>query len=73
MQTIKAWLATMFSSQKEVSWRRLAVFAVATVLLCTGHLSQELWTAIAGGFITGEVVEKFASKPAALASGEPQP
>lgn len=58
---MREWLRNLigklFSSQKEISWRRALVMGTGTVLLITKHLPPEWWTALALAYVTGEVAE----------------
>lgn len=45
------WIDTLLT---KLSSRKLLVFLVATVLLCCGILSSELWVTVAGTYIGTE-------------------
>lgn len=50
----------LFSSQDRLSWRRIAVFGVATVLLLPpiGVIDAATWATIALAYIAGDSAEK---------------
>lgn len=49
----------LFDSQKRLTWRRLAVMAIATgLVLISDKLSGEYWTWIAMTYIGGDTAEK---------------
>jgi hypothetical protein len=48
----------LFCSQKRVSWRRLAVLGLGTVLLAAGMLDSEQWLYVALAYIAGDSAEK---------------
>lgn len=55
---MKALLSSLFDSQKRMSWRRLAVLAMGTVLLGMGMLDSEQWLYLGLAYIAGDSAEK---------------
>ena len=55
---MKAFLNSLFCSQKRVSWRRLAVLALGTGLLVTGKLDSAQWLYLGLAYIAGDSAEK---------------
>lgn len=51
----------LFSSQKRMSWRRLAVLALGTALLALGMLDSEQWLYLSLAYIAGDSAEKAMS------------
>ena len=58
---MKAFIDKLFCSQKRVSWRRLAVLALGTVLLAAGLLESDQWLYVALAYIAGDSAEKAMS------------
>jgi len=67
MKAIKALFLAFFGAHRQVSWRRLAVFVAACLMLWYGKIGEWPWAAIAMVFIGGEAVKQFS----AVASGIP--
>tara|TARA_R100000664_G_scaffold10188_1_gene16916 strand:- start:248 stop:436 length:189 start_codon:yes stop_codon:yes gene_type:complete len=55
---MKALLSSLFDSQKRMSWRRLAVLAMGTVLLGMGMIDSEQWLYLGLAYIAGDSAEK---------------
>jgi|TARA_R110000824_G_scaffold338724_1_gene525250 hypothetical protein len=55
---MKAFLNSLFCSQKRVSWRRLAVLALGTGLLAMGKLDSVQWLYLGLAYIAGDSAEK---------------
>tara|TARA_R100000315_G_C5103515_1_gene59285 strand:- start:320 stop:511 length:192 start_codon:yes stop_codon:yes gene_type:complete len=55
---MKAVFQTLFDSQKRISWRRLAVLGLGTVLLSMGMLDSEQWLYLGLAYIAGDSAEK---------------
>jgi len=55
---MKDFIDKLFCSQKRVSWRRLAVLSLGTVLLASGLLSSEQWLYLSLAYIAGDSAEK---------------
>lgn len=51
----------LFSSQKRMSWRRLAVLSLGTALLALGMLDSEQWLYLGLAYIAGDSAEKAMS------------
>jgi hypothetical protein len=58
---MNAFIDKLFCSQKRVSWRRLAVLGLGTVLLAAGMLDSEQWLYVALAYIAGDSAEKAMS------------
>lgn len=58
---MKAFIDKLFCSQKRVSWRRLAVLSLGTVLLASGLLDSEQWLYLGLAYIAGDSAEKAMS------------
>jgi len=58
---VKDFIDQLFCSQKRVSWRRLAVLALGTVLLASGLLDSEQWLYLSLAYIAGDSAEKAMS------------
>jgi hypothetical protein len=58
MQTIKNAISALFSSQHRISYRRLAVFCVATGLLAIDMIDAQTWAYIGLAYIAGDSAEK---------------
>tara|TARA_R100001082_G_scaffold103846_1_gene74791 strand:- start:789 stop:989 length:201 start_codon:yes stop_codon:yes gene_type:complete len=58
MSAIKNAISTLFHSQNRISWRRLAVLALGTGLLASGHLDSTQWLYVALAYIAGDSAEK---------------
>ena len=58
---MKDFIDQLFCSQKRVSWRRLAVLALGTVLLASGLLDSEQWLYLSLAYIAGDSAEKAMS------------
>ena len=58
---MKAFIDQLFCSQKRISWRRLAVLALGTVLLASGLLDSEQWLYLSLAYIAGDSAEKAMS------------
>ena len=58
---MKGFLNSLFSSQKRVSWRRLAVLALGTGLLAAGMLQSAQWLYLGLAYIAGDSAEKAMS------------
>tara|TARA_R100000951_G_scaffold116670_2_gene129723 strand:- start:3010 stop:3201 length:192 start_codon:yes stop_codon:yes gene_type:complete len=52
---------TLFSSQKRVSWRRLAVLALGTGLLMLDMVDSSQWLYLSLAYIAGDSAEKAMS------------
>jgi|TARA_Y100000296_G_C5157898_1_gene250155 hypothetical protein len=57
---IKNLISKLFCSQDRVSWRRITVFGVSTVLLLPplGVIDAATWATIALAYIAGDSAEK---------------
>ena len=55
---MKAFIDSLFSSQKRISWRRLAVLALGTGLLVMGILDSTQWLYLSLAYIAGDSAEK---------------
>ena len=55
---MKTLIATLFDSQKRISWRRLAVLGLGTVLLAMGMLDSTQWLYLGLAYIAGASAEK---------------
>ena len=55
---MKDLIESLFSSQKRVSWRRLAVLVLGTGLLAAGMLASDQWLYVALAYIAGDSAEK---------------
>lgn len=55
---MKAFISSLFDSQKRVSWRRLAVLALSTGLLAMSFLDSTQWMYVALAYIAGDSAEK---------------
>ena len=55
---MKDLINSLFSSQKRVSWRRLAVLVLGTGLLAVGMLASDQWLYLALAYIAGDSAEK---------------
>ena len=55
---MKAVFQALFDSQKRISWRRLAVLGLGTVLLSMGMLDSEQWLYLGLAYIAGDSAEK---------------
>ena len=55
------FINALFCSQKRVSWRRLAVLMLGTVLLVAGMLASEQWLYLGLAYIAGDSAEKAMS------------
>tara|TARA_R100000654_G_C2650031_1_gene123056 strand:+ start:384 stop:617 length:234 start_codon:yes stop_codon:yes gene_type:complete len=58
---MQAFIDKLFCSQKRVSWRRLAVLLLGTVLLASGLLDSEQWLYLSLAYIAGDSAEKAMS------------
>lgn len=58
---MKDFIDKLFCSQKRVSWRRLAVLLLGTVLLASGLLDSEQWLYLSLAYIAGDSAEKAMS------------
>tara|TARA_R100000388_G_scaffold86408_1_gene65909 strand:- start:1705 stop:1896 length:192 start_codon:yes stop_codon:yes gene_type:complete len=58
---MKDFIDKLFCSQKRVSWRRLAVLSLGTVLLAFGLLNSEQWLYLSLAYIAGDSAEKAMS------------
>ena len=58
---MKDFIDQLFCSQKRISWRRLAVLALGTVLLASGLLDSEQWLYLSLAYIAGDSAEKAIS------------
>jgi len=58
---MKDFIDQLFCSQKRISWRRLAVLALGTVLLASGLLDSEQWLYLGLAYIAGDSAEKAMS------------
>ena len=58
---MKDFIDQLFCSQKRISWRRLAVLALGTVLLASGLLDSEQWLYLSLAYIAGDSAEKAMS------------
>ena len=58
---MKAFFDSLFCSQKRISWRRLAVLSLGTVLLISGFLDSEQWLYLGLAYIAGDSAEKAMS------------
>ena len=58
---MNAFIDKLFCSQKRVSWRRLAVLFLGTVLLASGLLDSEQWLYLSLAYIAGDSAEKAMS------------
>lgn len=56
-----SFLNALFSSQKRVSWRRLAVLMLGTCLLIAGVVDSEQWLYLGLAYIAGDSAEKAMS------------
>jgi hypothetical protein len=55
---MKAFIDTLFCSQKRLSWRRLMVLALGTGLLVAGMLDSTQWLYLGLAYIAGDSAEK---------------
>ena len=55
---MKAMISSLFDSQKRISWRRLAVLTLGTVLLGMGMLDSTQWLYLGLAYIAGDSAEK---------------
>ena len=55
---MKAVFEKLFDSQKRISWRRLAVLALGTVVLGFGLLDSTQWLYLGLAYIAGDSAEK---------------
>ena len=55
---INATIEKLFSSQKRISWRRLAVLFAGTGLLIAGKLESQEWLYLSLAYIAGDSAEK---------------
>ena len=55
---MKALITSLFDSQKRISWRRLAVLGLGTVLLVMGTLDSAQWLYLGLAYIAGDSAEK---------------
>ena len=55
---MKDLINSLFSYQKRVSWRRLAVLVLGTGLLAVGILASDQWLYLALAYIAGDSAEK---------------
>ena len=55
---MKTLLEKLFDSQKRISWRRLAVLSLGTVLLVVGMLDSTQWLYLGLAYIAGDSAEK---------------
>tara|TARA_R100000306_G_C4369991_1_gene139467 strand:+ start:41 stop:229 length:189 start_codon:yes stop_codon:yes gene_type:complete len=55
---MKNLIASLFDSQKRISWRRLAVLALGTALLVMGTLDSTQWLYLGLAYIAGDSAEK---------------
>tara|TARA_R100001079_G_scaffold77953_2_gene42357 strand:- start:834 stop:1025 length:192 start_codon:yes stop_codon:yes gene_type:complete len=58
---MKDFIDQLFCSQKRISWRRLAVLTLGTVLLASGLLDSEQWLYLGLAYIAGDSAEKAMS------------
>ena len=58
---MQTFIDKLFCSQKRVSWRRLAVLLLGTVLLAGGLLDSEQWLYLSLAYIAGDSAEKAMS------------
>lgn len=58
MDKLKSMFLGLFSSQTRISWRRITVLALSSVLLMIDEIGPEAWTTIALVYIGGDAVEK---------------
>ena len=58
---MKDFIDQLFCSQKRISWRRLAVLTLGTVLLASGLLDSEQWLYLSLAYIAGDSAEKAMS------------
>ena len=58
---MKAFINSLFCSQKRVSWRRLAVLILGTGLLAAGMLESDQWLYLSLAYIAGDSAEKAMS------------
>ncbi len=73
---MKAALRRLFCASRPISWRRLAAFVVATVLLLAGYISEQAWVVLAVAYVGGEVAQRLAATAygtsAPASSAEPE-
>lgn len=55
---MKKLIESLFSSQKRMSWRRLAVLSLGTGLLVMGILDSTQWLYLGLAYIAGDSAEK---------------
>lgn len=55
---MKEVINSLFSSQKRMSWRRLAVLALGTALLLLDRLGSQEWLYLGLAYIAGDSAEK---------------
>jgi len=64
MSAVLAWLKSagfaLVDSQRKVSYRRLLVFIVATVLLALGYVGEDAWLWLALGYVATEGAQRLA-------------
>ena len=58
---MKSLITSLFDSQKRISWRRLAVLGLGTVLLMLGMLDSTQWLYLGLAYIAGDSAEKAMS------------
>ena len=55
---MKAFINSLFCSQKRLSWRRLAVLSLGTGLLAAGLRDSTQWLYLGLAYIAGDSAEK---------------
>tara|TARA_R110000822_G_scaffold251014_1_gene378032 strand:- start:358 stop:546 length:189 start_codon:yes stop_codon:yes gene_type:complete len=55
---MKNLITSLFDSQKRISWRRMTVLALGTVLMATGMLDSTQWLYLGLAYIAGDSAEK---------------
>lgn len=58
MTAIKSLITTFFHSQSRISWRRLAVLTLGTVLLMVSAIDSTQWLYLGLAYIAGDSAEK---------------
>jgi len=58
VEMIKKAIEALFSSQKRISWRRLATLALGTGLLCVQMIDAQQWMYLALAYVAGDSAEK---------------
>jgi hypothetical protein len=64
MNALQRFVLALFGPQSRLSYRRLTVFVVGTVLLCYDKIDATTWLWVAGIYLASEVTGKVLERTA---------